>query len=268
MRRVLALGLLAASACTGRTAPLSVQDELDQDARVADADLDGSVRDTGLRPFDAGPQLDATVPPPDAGVFDAGGNQCTAGPFSTGLTLLPDPVDFDAYSGLARISEVEDGRIGFEFPRGPTLLIRSRAPVADVVAPGNVVWVDYALFRSLWVDAAVAIRELAPSDGPGELRMVVWSLSPDSQPIDFGDIGLNVELEVAQCAPADLDGCGQSVTVDMLYRDRGVELRVPAGTERAVGNVQMGNGRSILYSEEPTCMSVPWGWLDGYIVVD
>lgn len=273
MRRLLALasaaGLLAAATgCTGRTAPLTIRDVLELDA--GETTSDGSVS------VDAGFPIDATVPPPppfdggtppaDAGVFDSGTNACEIGPFSTDLIIEASPRSFRTFSGPALVEQVEPNLV-LQFPRGPSVAVFTRAPLPDLVREGGVLWVDYGIERSVRLNAALALREFEDDGEPGDLRMLVFSLEPEAEPFDLDDIDVELEYLPSECEPGDIDGCGLGATLDLVYRDRRTEVRIPAGTERAVGDVRLGNGRTFIYLDEPRCMDTPRGWFDGYVTV-
>lgn len=262
LRLRLAPALLALAlpvGCTGRTAPLPIQ---------------GLLEDGGASPLDAG-ALDVGVP--DAGPVDTGedpgpvdagpGNRCAfEGDYTQQLTIVAEGQQF--YDGLARVLsrsplDVETRDFG-EVVR----IDVGQAPLPDIVQPGAAIWLQFARVQPQWVNAAVAIREIAPNDGPGALRLAVWRFGEEAGEIDFGLETIDVRYEPDVCAPNNITSCGPVRTESLIVSGPAVgEVRIGTGQRQSFRTFRAANGRSFRYPDFPQCTDTPSFWYEGYIAV-
>ncbi len=222
---------------------------------AGDAGLtDGSVLDTGV--LDAAADGAVTDAGPDAGLPDA--DPMDAGPLSSPGGGLP----FSAYSGLATVLGVDPLELGLN--RGSSV----RIALGDAVLPedlqtGRVVWLQYGTDTPQWTNTALAISDVAPTDGPGRLRFVAWAFGDEEVDFDeFEDIELFYETD--GCTPAP-SACGPARTESLVLKAPGVETRVGAGEVQRFRTLQIGNGRSHRYAPAPECTDTPSFWHEGYL---
>lgn len=258
-RHLLPLLLLGALACTGRTAPLPIQDLVVDDDDPTDG---GALVDSGFMP----------LPTPDAGLFDpdAGLAVCGfAGPLAIGLRIDAPP-ELPAYQGTALVTNGRPLRlfldqIGLEVEVG-----FEGVALPDRLSPGAAVFVEYGVDDAPWTNAAILFREFSPRGGAGEAFFALWrfgEFEDDEIELEIDDILLRYVVD--DCARTNFDECGPARTETLIVDGPGARLEVPAGTfigDAPLG-VRFGNGRSYRYAPGPECPDTPAYWREGFMQI-